>query len=317
MKVVDRNKRMRTFLRFLINEGKINKSAQKAKITAGQLFLWRKKYPMFKIAVQDVRDHRKTDVRAHEVFDHSVSYEQGELRKTRMQSFLKALDDESCSSVTMAVSMTHEVHATVSSWRSTYPDFDEAITQILVEKKLKEMDIASNIERQYKTKEQLPSVTTHNTPVLTPKQKGLMEKFLFAYPGTRWSITETCREIDCAVNVIYRLRKEYPEFEAAMGLARTELVDKAESKMAELVESGKERIAHDSSKYILENLGTSRGYGKANKGNHEDKGTFDKAQLEAVARAAIAIGTSKNITANTQARIIECEPHQSQTKEQS
>jgi uncharacterized protein YfbU (UPF0304 family) len=318
MKVEDRNKRMRTFLRFLINEGKINKAAKKTHISTGQLHLWRKKYPMFDIAIRDVRSGKKNEVRLHEVFDHSVSSEQGELKKERMQNLLKALAEDSCTSITMAINMTHEIHATVVSWRSKYPDFDEAITQILVEKKLKEANKIEKLAKQYKEKEQLPIVRSQNKPVLSPKQKGLIEKFLSIYPSTRWNITETCRQIGCSPYTIHRLRKEYPEFETAMGLARTELVDKAESKMAELVESTSERIAHDSAKYVLDNLGTSRGYGKnKDRGNNGGEKTFDKEQLEAVARAAFAIGSAKNITPEEQTRIIECEPQKSQTNKQS
>ena len=91
-------------------------------------------------------------------------------------------------------------------------------------------------------------------------QKPTRAKMLKAIKGSHGIMTRVAEELNCDWTSARKWIKEL-ELMEVFEAEREQLVDKAENKMDEQIDSDDEKIAHASSKFILQTLGRSRGYG--------------------------------------------------------
>ena len=304
----DRNAQMRRFLRFLIMHKVVSIAARKSRISVPAVYKWKSKYPLFKAAMQDVLDGAKDKIQPSEVYDCSTTADISSERKVRMKKFIQALSQETCKTIELACSLSKESRGTIYRWRGDYPEFDEAIEQILIEKTLSDRDLAAKLAEEAKAREMIPAIPAEGDEA-SITDKAIMENFIAAFPVNKWNITRTCQQIGVSTAVIFRLRRDFPEFETAMKLSRIELVDKAESRLIQHMEDTKNaRVSLDATKFILDSQGKDRGYGigkGAGGGGGDDD--FSKEQLAALNNARAAIKSGSSVTVLDNAKVIECQ----------
>ena len=305
----DRNARMRRFLRFLIMHKTVAAACTKARLSVPAVYKWKSKYPLFKNAMLDVLDGAKDKVAPSEVYDCSTTADIPDERKARMKNFLSALSREDCKNVDLACSISKEPRATVFDWRSKYPEFDEAVNQILIEKRLSDQDFAAKLAKEAKSREQLPEIPAERREV-TITEKAIMENFIANFAANKWNITQTCKQIGVSAAIVFRLRRDFPDFEVAMRLSRVELVDKAESRLIKHMEDDKNaRVSLDATKYILDAQGRDRGYGVGKSGGSgEGEGEFTKEQLAAQNKLRSILKSGSSATIIDDSKVIECTP---------
>lgn len=305
----DRNAQMRRFLRFFIMHKIVSIAAKKSRISVPAVYKWKSKYPLFRAAMQDIMDGAKDKIPPSEVYDCSTTADISDERKARMKGFIQALSQETCKTIELACSLCKEYRATIYKWRCDYPEFDEAVEQVLIEKRLSEQDLAASLAEEARAREMLPMIPAEGSEV-SITDKAIMENFIAAFPANKWNITKTCQQIGVSTAIIFRLRRDFPEFETAMKLSRVEIVDKAESRLIEHMEDTKNaRVSLDATKFILDNQGKDRGYGMGkgagSNGGEED---YSKEQLAALNKARAAIKSGSSVTVLDNAKVIECEP---------
>lgn len=90
----------------------------------------------------------------------------------------------------------------------------------------------------------------------SPKE---IEEAIFMSNGLNWAV---CRLLDCSLNEWYVLLNNSKYYWELWKNTRKTLVARAEDTMVNLLDSPNEKTRFDASKYLLDRLGTSEGYGQ-------------------------------------------------------